>query len=107
MIFQSNSPLSAISTEPRFKYLSPQAKKLFDDAKAKYLVLVGNTPENSQKFDNFVNNIDKNRSAASAINDAVDLNNGTDRALLKKSIFCQVSYQMVKIIRSATTFTMV
>ncbi|MCO4093009.1 MAG: hypothetical protein HEQ34_13820, partial [Sphingorhabdus sp.] len=84
MIFQSNSPLSAISTEPRFKYLSPQAKKLFDDAKAKYLVLVGNTPENSQKFDNFVNNIDKNRSAASAINDAVDLNNGTDRALLKK-----------------------
>jgi hypothetical protein len=51
MIFQSNSPLSAISTEPRFKYLSPQAKKLFDDAKAKYLVLVGNTPENSQKFE--------------------------------------------------------
>jgi hypothetical protein len=63
MIIQSNSLLSAISPEPRFKYLSSQAKKLFDDAKAKYLVLVGNTPENSQKFDNFVNNIDNNRNS--------------------------------------------
>ncbi len=66
MNVQSNSSLNALSTEPRFEYLSPQAKKLFADAKAKYLALVGNTPENSQKFDNFVKNIDNNRSVANA-----------------------------------------
>lgn len=53
-------------------FLSSKAKALFAAAKVDYLAIVNNTPANVAKFDQFLSNIDSNRSLASAINDQVD-----------------------------------
>lgn len=61
------------TSPPVFTHLNTEARALFAQAKVRYLSIVGNTPANIQKFDDFLRVIDTNRSVSAGINDAIGI----------------------------------